>query len=148
MCGKKWEGRSKGDILWWSEEVMEAVLREKEAHEAMCQNSTEENKRRYERGVRGGMKEVCGKKWEGRSKGDILWWSEEVMEAVLREKEAHEAMCQNSGEGRSKGDILWWSEEVMEAVLREKEAHEAMCQNSTEENKRRSERGVWEEVGG
>ena len=23
-----------------------------------------------------------------------------------------------------------------------------MCQNSTEENKRRSERGVWEEVGG
>ena len=60
------------------------------------------------------MKEVCGKKWERRSKGDILWWSEEVMEAVLREKEAHKAMCQNS----------------------------------TEENKRRSERGVWEEVGG
>ena len=57
-------------------------------------------------------------------------------------------MCGKKWEGRSKGDILWWSEEVMEAVLREKEAHEAMCQNSTEENKRRSERGVWEEVGG
>ena len=28
------------------------------------------------------MKEVCGKKWERRSKGDILWWSEEVREAV------------------------------------------------------------------
>ena len=51
MCGKKWERRSKGDILWWSEEVMEAVSRKKDAHEAMCQNSTEENKRRYERGV-------------------------------------------------------------------------------------------------
>ena len=51
MCGKKWERRSKGDILWWSEEVMEAVSRKKDAHETMCHNSTEENKRRYERGV-------------------------------------------------------------------------------------------------
>ena len=32
---------------WWNEEVKEAVYRKKEAHKAMCQNSTEENKRRY-----------------------------------------------------------------------------------------------------
>ena len=68
----------------------EAVSRKKDAHKALCQNNTEV--------LRGGMKEVCGKKWERRSKGDILWWSEEVMEAVLREKEAHEAMCQNNTE--------------------------------------------------
>ena len=48
VCGKKRERRSKGDILWWSEEVREAVSRKKDAHEAMCQNSTEENKRRSE----------------------------------------------------------------------------------------------------
>ena len=44
-----WEeegGRSKGDTCWWNEEVKEAVSRKKEAHKAMCQNSTEETKRR------------------------------------------------------------------------------------------------------
>ena len=39
--------RSKGDTWWWNEEVKEAVSIKKEAHKAMCQNSTEENKRRY-----------------------------------------------------------------------------------------------------
>ena len=38
--------RSKGDTWWWNEEVKEAVSRKKEAHKAMCQNITEENKRR------------------------------------------------------------------------------------------------------
>ena len=46
VCWNK-RGRSKGDTLWWNEEVKEAVSRKKEAHKAMCQNSTEENKRRY-----------------------------------------------------------------------------------------------------
>ena len=41
------EGRRKGDKWWWNEEVKEAVSRKKEVHKAMCQNSTEENKRRY-----------------------------------------------------------------------------------------------------
>ena len=36
VCGKK--GRER----WWNEEVKEAVSRKKEAHKAMCQNSTEE----------------------------------------------------------------------------------------------------------
>ena len=36
--------RSKGDTWWWNE----AVSRNKEVHEAMCQNSTVENKRWYE----------------------------------------------------------------------------------------------------
>ena len=39
--------RSKGDTWWWNEEVKEAVSIKKEAHKAKCQNSTEENKRRY-----------------------------------------------------------------------------------------------------
>ena len=44
----KEEGRrSKGDTWWWNEEVKEAVSRKKESHNVMCQNSTEENKRRY-----------------------------------------------------------------------------------------------------
>ena len=38
-------GRSKGDTWWWNEEVKEAVSRKKDAHKAMCQNSSEENKR-------------------------------------------------------------------------------------------------------
>ena len=46
MCGKK-KGRSKEDTWWWNEEVKESVTRKKEAHKVMCQNSTEENKRRY-----------------------------------------------------------------------------------------------------
>ena len=41
------EGRSKGDTWWWNEEVKEAVSMKKDAHNAMCQNDTEENKRRY-----------------------------------------------------------------------------------------------------
>ena len=47
MCGKKRGGRSKGDTWWSNEEVKEAVSRKKDAHKAMCQNSTEGNKRRY-----------------------------------------------------------------------------------------------------
>ena len=38
---------SEGDTWWWNEEVKEAVSRKKEVHKVMCQNSTEENKRRY-----------------------------------------------------------------------------------------------------
>ena len=48
VCEKKRGRRSKGYTWWWNEEVMGAVSRKKEAHKAMCQNSTEENKRRYE----------------------------------------------------------------------------------------------------
>ena len=40
--------KTKGDAWWWNEEVKEAVSRKKDAHKAMCWNSTEENKRRYE----------------------------------------------------------------------------------------------------
>ena len=57
-CVGKRGKTSKGDIWWWNEEVKEAVprkngevkeavSRKKEAHKAMCENSTEENKRRY-----------------------------------------------------------------------------------------------------
>ena len=47
MCGKKRERRSKGDAWWCIEEVKEAFARKKDAHKAMCQNGTEESKRRY-----------------------------------------------------------------------------------------------------
>ena len=46
VCGKK-RGRRSGDTWWWNKEVKEAILRKKEANMAKCQNSTEENKRRY-----------------------------------------------------------------------------------------------------
>ena len=45
--GKKWRRRCKGDTWWSNEEVKEAVSKKTEVHKAMCQNSTEENKRRY-----------------------------------------------------------------------------------------------------
>ena len=45
VCEKR--GRSKGDTCSWNEEVMEAVSMKKGAHKAMCQNMTEENKKRY-----------------------------------------------------------------------------------------------------
>ena len=32
---------------WWNDEVKEAISRKKDTHKAMCQNDTEENKRRY-----------------------------------------------------------------------------------------------------
>ena len=48
VCGKKRGRRSKGDTWWWNEVVKEAVSRKKDAHKTMCENSTEENKRRYE----------------------------------------------------------------------------------------------------
>ena len=44
VCGKKRGMRSNGDTLCWNEEVKDAVSRKKQAHKAMCQNSTEENK--------------------------------------------------------------------------------------------------------
>ena len=42
-------GRGEGDTWWWNEEVKEAVSIKKDAHWSMCQNSTEENKRRHRR---------------------------------------------------------------------------------------------------
>ena len=39
VCGKRWR-RSKGDTWWWKEDVKEAVSRKKDAHKAMCHNST------------------------------------------------------------------------------------------------------------
>ena len=46
-CVGRRRGRSKGDTLWWNKGVKEAVSRKKEAHKAMCQNSTAENKRSH-----------------------------------------------------------------------------------------------------
>ena len=43
---KKRVRRSKGDTWWRNEDVKEAVSKMKVAHKAVCQNSTEENKRR------------------------------------------------------------------------------------------------------
>ena len=45
VCGKKRGRRSEGDTWWWNEEVKDAISLKKEAHKAMCQNSTQENKR-------------------------------------------------------------------------------------------------------
>ena len=45
--GKRKVTLRKGDTWWWNEEVKEAVSRKKDAHKAMCWNSTEENNRRY-----------------------------------------------------------------------------------------------------
>ena len=47
--------------------------------------------------------EVCGKK-RGRSKGDTLWWNEEVKAAFSGKKDAQMAMCQNNT-GRMRGGI-------------------------------------------
>ena len=47
VCGKKRGVRSNGDTWWWNEDVKETVLRKKDAHNVMCQNKTEENKRRH-----------------------------------------------------------------------------------------------------
>ena len=47
VCRKKRWRINKGDTWWWSEEVKEAVSRKKNAHNAMCQNNSEENKRRH-----------------------------------------------------------------------------------------------------
>ena len=46
VCGKKRGSRGNGVTRWWNEEVKEAISRKKEAHKAMCQNSTGENKRK------------------------------------------------------------------------------------------------------
>ena len=46
LCEKMRGWRCIEVAWWWNEEVKEAVSRKKEAHKAMCQNSTEENKRR------------------------------------------------------------------------------------------------------
>ena len=45
---KKWGRGSKGDTWWWNEELKGAVSGKKDAHNAMCQCSTEENRWRYE----------------------------------------------------------------------------------------------------
>ena len=47
VCGKNRGERSKGDTWWWNEEEKKTVSRKKDAHKVMCQNSTEENKRKY-----------------------------------------------------------------------------------------------------
>ena len=48
MCGKRGR-RSKGDTWWLNKDVKETVSIKKDAHKAMCRNSTEENKRKYKR---------------------------------------------------------------------------------------------------
>ena len=52
--------RSKGDAWWWNEEVKAAISSKKDAHKVMCQNSTEENKRRY-KGMKTKAKKVISK---------------------------------------------------------------------------------------
>ena len=47
VCWQKRGTRSKGGTWWWNEEVMEAVSRKEDAHMAMCQDNTEESKKRY-----------------------------------------------------------------------------------------------------
>ena len=49
VCGRKRGRRSKGETWWLNGDMKEAVPGKNEAHKAMCQNCTEENKRRYER---------------------------------------------------------------------------------------------------
>ena len=56
MCGKKRERRGKRNTWWWNEKVKEAVSWKKDAHKAICQDNTEENKRRYK-----GMKNKTNK---------------------------------------------------------------------------------------
>ena len=41
--------RGRGEVKEIHKEVKEAVSRKKDAHRAMCQNSTEENKSRYKK---------------------------------------------------------------------------------------------------
>ena len=41
ICRQKRGRGSNGGTWWWNEEVMEAVLGKDEAHNSMCQNSTE-----------------------------------------------------------------------------------------------------------
>ena len=63
VCGKKRSRRSNGDTGWWNEEVKETsrkikeLSREKDAHKALCRNSTEENKNRNE-GIKSTAKNV------------------------------------------------------------------------------------------
>ena len=59
-CGKKRGRRSKGDTWWWHEEVKETFSIKKDAHKVMCQNSTEENKWRYE-GMKNKAKKAVSK---------------------------------------------------------------------------------------
>ena len=47
VCGKKRGRKNTGNTWWWNEEEKDAVSRKKEAHKAMCQNSTEENKKNH-----------------------------------------------------------------------------------------------------
>ena len=47
MCGKKRGTRSKGDTWWPYEELKDAVSIETYVHRVMCQNYTEEIRRRY-----------------------------------------------------------------------------------------------------
>ena len=43
---KNWGSIIKGDTWWWNKEEKEADSRKKDAHKAMYQDNTEENKRR------------------------------------------------------------------------------------------------------
>ena len=47
VCGRRSGRKHEADTWCWNEEVEEVVSRKKDAHNAMCRNSTEENKRRY-----------------------------------------------------------------------------------------------------
>ena len=54
------DGRSKGDIWRWNKEVKQAASRKKDAHKAMSQNETEENKRRH-KGMKNEAKKAVSK---------------------------------------------------------------------------------------
>ena len=60
VCWNKRGRRSKGDTWLLNEDMKDAVSRKKDAHKALCQNSTDENKRRY-KGMNNNAKKAVSK---------------------------------------------------------------------------------------
>ena len=47
VCGKKKGKRDQGNTWWWNEDVMEVIVRKKDAHKEMRKSGTEATKVRY-----------------------------------------------------------------------------------------------------
>ena len=111
-------------MWWWKEEVNEAVPRKKEAHKAMCCNSTEEIKSMEDKAQRAASKAIREKAEEALTKlKNYPNWMFRLVRGLMTDcKEVEGGRCMRGSDGKlcfseKEGGKVW--KDYMERMMNE-----------------------------